>query len=258
MPNPACGIETALLASFVLSSKKGKETFIVPQVSEGQVQFSISSTPPKSFQGPKKGLKRGISGVFECVSCQTVTTRDYVSQEAKAKRLGLMQTAVVVQGKNGRVYLPPNFAPLLGTIPKVDTTGLDANFSPNPRDVWCRNFGLDTPADLFTSRQLVALTTFSDLVQEARVLMLENSGGDEEYADAVATYLGMGVSRLSEICNSLCMWENTKTQVRHLFTRQAIPMLWDFAEPNVFADAAGDFGVSISNLVRALETTPAT
>jgi putative DNA methylase len=267
-PNPACGIETPLLTSFVLSSKKGKETFIVPQVSEGQVYFSISSTPPKSFQDSKKGLKRGISGVFECVSCQTVTTRDYVSQEAKAKRLGLMQTAVVVQGKNGRAYLPPNFAPLLGTIPKVDTTGLDANFSPNPRDVWCRNFGLDTPADLFTPRQLVALTTFSDLVQEAREKVLAdasvaglladgvalNDGGTgaDAYADAVVTYLGIGLSKLADASTSLTHWKPTMDQAIATFARQALPMVWDYAESNVFNGAAGDYTTTINNVARVL------
>src|ERR1035441_7197829 len=68
----------------------------------------------------------------------------------------------------------------------------------------------------------------------------------------------MGVSRLSDICNSLCPWSTSTTQVVHLFGRQAIPMLWDYAEPNIFAEAAGDFGVSITNLAKALEAVPAT
>jgi len=86
---------------------------------------------------------------------------------------------------------------------------------------------------------------------------LEDGGtGAPAYADAIATYLGMGVSRLSDICNALCRWEVSKTQVRNLFGRQAIPMVWDFAEPNVFADAAGDYAVSVGNLTKALEVTP--
>ncbi len=87
--------------------------------------------------------------------------------------------------------------------------------------------------------------------------MLSDSGGNQSYADAVVTYLGLGVGRLSDICNALCSWETSKTQVRHLFTRQAIAMLWDYGENNVFGDAAGDFGVSLGNLCRAVSNLPA-
>ena len=82
---------------------------------------------------------------------------------------------------------------------------------------------------------------------------LDDGGtGADAYADAVAVYLGIALSRLTDICNALCGWEVTKTQVRHLFTRQAIPMLWDFAENNVFGGAAGDYMVSLSNMAKAL------
>ena len=118
-----------------------------------------------------------------------------------------------------------------------------------------------------------ALTTFSDLVQETRERVkadavavglkddgkpLNESGtGAQAYADAVAVYLGIALSRLTDICNALCRWEVTKTQVRNLFGRQAIPMVWDFAENNVFGDAAGDYLVSLSNMAKALDQMPA-
>jgi putative DNA methylase len=86
---------------------------------------------------------------------------------------------------------------------------------------------------------------------------LENGGtGAMAYADAVATYLAIAVSRLSDICNALCRWEVSKTQVRNLFGRQAIPMVWDFAEPCIFGSAAGDYGVSLRSMLRVLEATP--
>jgi putative DNA methylase len=143
----------------------------------------------------------------------------------------------------------------------------------NPRDFKTPNYGLTKFSDLFTPRQLVALTTFSDLVQEAIEKVKQDAlvtglpddgvglevGGNQvtAYAQAVGVYLGMGVSRLTDICNSFCSWETSKTQVRHLFTKQAIPMLWDFGENNLFADAAGDFKVSLGNLLRVLERLPA-
>ena len=115
----------------------------------------------------------------------------------------------------------------------------------------------------------MALTTFSDLVSEAREKVLadalaagmdpdaprlaDGGTGAQAYADAVATYLGLGLSRLSDICNASCRWESSKTQVRNLFGRQAIPMVWDYAEPNVFAESAGDFGISLGNLTKVVE-----
>ena len=130
-----------------------------------------------------------------------------------------------------------------------------------------------TWGDLFTPRQLVALTTYANLVGEAIVRVqhdtkdaglpdddrsLRDGGrGATAYAEVVGLYLGLALSRLSDICNALCRWEVTKTQVRNLFGRQAIPMLWDFAENNVFGDAAGDYMVSLQNMAKALDRMPA-
>ncbi|MFO0729648.1 MAG: hypothetical protein U0231_13115 [Nitrospiraceae bacterium] len=143
----------------------------------------------------------------------------------------------------------------------------------NPRWFSPPLYGLKTYGDLFTSRQLVALTTFSDLVGQAmqqvpryalaaglpddKKPLRDGGTGVAAYAEAVGVYLGIALSRLTDICNALCRWEVTKTQVRNLFGRQAIPMLWDFAENNVFGEAAGDYTVSLGNMAKALEQMPA-
>ena len=201
-------------------------------------------------------MARLIGRARPVLACETSVALDYIRSEGKAGRIGTQLMAIVAEGQGGRVYLAPNEEHLMiaaqahpVNIPNTDLPEQALGFR-------VQLYGMTKHRDLFTPRQLVALTTFGDLVEEARTLVLEHSGGDAAYSDAVTTYLGMGVSRLSDICNALCRWENTKTQVRNLFARQAISMLWDFAEPNVFADAAGDFGVSTGNLVKALETTP--
>ncbi|MGB5234534.1 MAG: hypothetical protein WBN85_05075, partial [Candidatus Macondimonas sp.] len=81
--------------------------------------------------------------------------------------------------------------------------------------------------------------------------------GATAYAQAVGVYLAIALSRLTDICNALCRWESSKTQVRNLFGRQAIPMMWDYAENNVFAGAAGDYAISLGNMVRAMLELPA-
>ncbi|MFZ2472619.1 MAG: DUF1156 domain-containing protein [Methanothrix sp.] len=268
--NPACGALMPLLSSFILSSKKGKEAYLIPEIKGKSVSFDVSSKPPAGVVDPKIGLKRGLSGIFKCIFCGNVTTRDYVSVEGKANRIGVMQTAVVAKGRTGRIYLPADSSHL-PDIPKLDTTGLEFELSPNPRDVWCRNFGLNTPADLFTARQLVTLTTFSDLVHEGREnayldarasVDYDNLSQDEcnkrahEYADALATYLGIAVSRSANTLCSLAVWSQSREQSVNVFCRQALPMSWGFPEVNPFANAAGDFGLTTESMSECISKTP--
>ena len=108
--------------------------------------------------------------------------------------------------------------------------------------------------DIFTSRQLVALTTFSDLVQEGRERMkldaikaglLDDSQGLAEmgngataYSDAVAVYLAFAINRLSDYNSSIATWKPSGEQVMQTYKRQAIPMTWDFPESNVLGESA--------------------
>ncbi|MFP4219413.1 MAG: DUF1156 domain-containing protein [Phormidium sp.] len=270
-PNPACGCQMPLVSSFVLSSKKGKESYLDPEVIGQHIKFKVSNTAPPRFNNPKNGLKRGTSGVFECIFCGTKTKRDYVAKEAIEKGLGVVQTAVVVEGKKGREYYSPEVSPYPNNIPLVDTTGLDAELSPNPRDVWCRNFGLKTPSDLFTPRQLVALTTFSDLVSEAKdkaiqdamaaglsddnIPLINGGTGARAYGEAIATYLAFVLSKVADRGSTLGRWDPTPTQsgVINTFSRQALPMTWDYAEANPLGKASGSFMGSISWIVKVVE-----
>lgn len=272
-PNPACGVEMPLLSSFVLSSKKGKESFLIPSISKsGEVSFDVSNKPPSGYADPSKGFKRGMSGIFECICCKTVTSRNYTAEQANAVGLGSMATAVVCDTKAGRVYLPVAFVDKV-ELPDVDTAGLTIQLAPNPRDVWCRNFGLKTPADLFTKRQLVTLTTLVDLVQEIRKqVKLDaiqagyadddqplNSGGTgaDAYADAIAVYLALAVDKVTDYNSSLVAWSPTRDQLKTTFGRQALPMVWDYAETNPFAEAAGDISISVQGIARSMDGLPA-
>jgi len=131
-----------------------------------------------------------------------------------AGRMGSQMIAVVAEGKKGRVYLPPT--PEQEMIAKqAEPQWLPNQILANdPRNIWCVGYGLNTFDKLFTSRQLVTLTTFSDLVQEARERILSDASiaglvADQAYADAVATYLGMNVSKLSNRCAAVCFWDTT-------------------------------------------------
>jgi putative DNA methylase len=290
-PNPGCGAQMPLVRSFWLSTKKGHETWVEPVVNQADktVRFEVKTGPvSKSLKavidrgtGFQEDGGKKVKATFRCVCCTSGIARgNYIDDEANAGHMKAMSLAIVAEGQNRRIYVPfdhlqvraPNEAEDLVATPalrvRLPSEPCRGTFASNAQG---RVYGFKTFADYFTARQLVALVTFSELVTEAREQVQQDtvSAGSRDddiplyggvtgaaYADAVATYLGMGVSRMSDICNSLCQWENSKTQVRHIFTRQAIPMLWDFAEPNIFSETAGDFGVSLGNLVRALETTP--
>lgn len=270
-PNPAFShVHVPLAASFVLSSKPGAEAYIDPIIDGDKYSFVTKmGKPPESA---KNGTKLARGANFKCLISNTPINPEYIKAEGVAGRIGQRLMAVVVDSKKGRIFLSPS--------PEMENIAFSAKAEwrpetdlPNdPRNFWTLNYGLTKFSHLFTERQLVAINTYCDLVQEARAKVKcdavasgmsddgkgleENGRGATAYADAVAVYLGMAVSRLTDICNSLCRWENTKTQVRNLFGRQSIPMMWDFAENNVFGEAAGDYLVSLNNLAKALDVMP--
>ncbi|GHS93860.1 hypothetical protein AGMMS50276_05270 [Synergistales bacterium] len=246
-PNPACGCEMPLASSFVLSKKKGHEAYIQPIIYENTITYTVKygkSAP----EAPKTGR-----GKFKCIACGQATPSNHIHDEYKAKRGGSQLMAIVAEGKGGRLYISPNNEQV-----KIAGCGKpkwkpEAEMNQDCTDLISgRGYGFTHWHELFTNRQLTALTTFSDLVTEAQA-QVERDGGSKEYAQAVGVYLTFGVSRNTDINNALCRWEITKTQVRNLFTRQAIPMVWDYAENNVFGEAAGGYTVSLSSIIKVIE-----
>jgi len=264
-PSPAFnGAHTPLISSFWLSKKKDNFAWVEPIVEGNEFRFEVKTGKGGPSILETVNRKGGI-----CLLSGSPIPFAYIRAEGKAGRLGLRLFAVVVESPKGRVYLSPQPEHLAIANSAVPTWVPDTELPINPRDFKTPNYGIKTFGDLFTARQLVGLNTLTDLVQDVKATILsdaiasglsddglgleEGGSGAKAYADAVAVYLGMGISRLSDICNAFCRWEVTKTQVRNLFGRQAIPMIWDFAEPNIFAGNAGDFEVSLGSLAKVLE-----
>ena len=271
-PNPAFShVHVPLASSFILSSKAGAEAYVEPVIDGDKYSFSMKKgKPPESA---KSGTKLARGANFRCLLSNTPINPDYIKSEGVAGRIGQRLMAVVVDSKQGRIFLSPTTSMEEIAFSAVASWRPETNLPNDPRNFWTLSYGLTKFSHLFTERQLVAINTYCDLVQEARNKIKADAlragihddgrgldeGGDgaTAYADAVSIYLGMAVSRLTDICNSLCRWESSKTQVRNLFGRQSIPMMWDFAENNVFGEAAGDYLVSLNNLAKALDVMPA-
>jgi putative DNA methylase len=248
-PNPAAkGAHVPLVRSFWLSTKEGKKVWVEPLVDQNTMSYRFEVRAGNGE--PHAGTVSRNGGV--CLLTGSPMPLEYIRAEGKAGRLSARLMAIVADRNGKRIYLPPSpehEQVVQGSqpqdVPDTDLPGQALGFR-------IQNYGMTKHRHLFTNRQLVALTTFCDLVGEAR-LKAYGDCGDQVYADAVATYLGFAVSKLSDTCNSLVSWKPSMTQVIHLFTRQAIAFVWDYAEPNIFSDSAGDFGITLGNVLRIFD-----
>lgn len=272
-PNPACGIEMPLARSWWLGKKKGKEAYVVPTVvrdashSSGQrVAFEIGHGKAHAPTVANDGTV-GRTGAT-CLACQAAVDLKYVRAEGRAGRLGSQLMAVVAEGNRQRVYLPPSSQQVHSAEVARPLDVPDAGIPPQAPSFRVQAYGMTRWADLFTNRQLTALATLSDLVGEAREQVLKDAlasgmpegdrleaGGTDAaaYSDALATYLALGVSRTTDLMNSIVTWSSSRDQARNLFARQAIPMAWDFVEVSPFAGAAGDLSVALDTMSKAMK-----
>lgn len=269
-PNPACGCEMPLASSFVLSKKKGKEAWVKPIPDGKRVRFEVQSGKcPKEYESYKTG--RGAT--FKCPCCGEVTLDEYVKQEGKNNRIGSQLMAIAAEGKRGRIYCSPNEEHILTAQVEKPQDGPAGMLPGNPRWFSPPAFGMDHYEDLFTPRQLTALTTFSALIAEAQQkaeadavaagmaddhLPLRNGGqGARAYGEAVGVYLAFVIDRLADRGSSICSWDSAREGLRNTFGRQAIPMVWDYAEANPFSNSSGCFDNMVEWVTKCILEFPA-
>jgi putative DNA methylase len=279
-PNPAFShADVPLASTFMLSTKAGKEVYVEPVIGDGGYRFTVKVGKPKDPEAAKNGT-RISQGSFRCLLSNSPFRYSYIDDEANAGRMGARLMAIVAEGVRGRVYLPPT-----AEMEAIARTA-QPTWKPDApcRGTWASNaqgrrYGFRTFGDYFTPRQLVALTTFCDLVQEARERVQHDayaaglpdpSTGSEQagrpscdsgtdaptYADAVAVYLAFAVSKMTNTGSSIASWMSDRGAFRETFARQGIPMVWDFAEANTFADLGGSFAIAIDKGAMTIDSFP--
>lgn len=235
-PNPACGCEMPLASSFVLSKKKGSETFIRPVIKGNTIGYTVEQGK-NAPQAPK--ASRGAN--FTCIKCSENATGAYVRDEAKGGRMSASLMAIVAEGERGRLYLSPTEEHAQTAMQAEPGWKPDQLVTTPCHDIdRLPMYGMPTWGDAFTNRQLVALTTFSELVAEVQAQVVAD-GGSEEYGQAVGVYLSFIISKLADRGSSICSWDSSRDGLRNTFGRQAIPMVWDYAEGNPFSNSSGCF-----------------
>jgi putative DNA methylase len=269
-PNPAFAkVDVPLASTFMLSTKVGKEAYVEPVIEGGSYRFTVKLGKPKDAEKAKSGTKLSRGANFECLMSGTPMAGDYIKSEGKAGRMGARLMAIVAEAKRGRVYLAPTpeheaaaHEAKPGWKPEVTISGSTQYLGVKP-------YGMERFDQLFTDRQLAALTIFSDLVGEAIQQVRSNAiqaglsddlkglrdggNGATAYAEALGVYLTFGVSKATDRNTSLCVWEQKMDRLRGTFGRHALPMVWDYAETNPLASAGGNIYGTMHSLCEVLD-----
>lgn len=271
-PNPAFAqVEVPLASTFVLSTREGNEAYVEPVLDGDKYRFTVKVGKPKNAEIVKNGTKLSRAN-FQCLMSGVPISGDYIKSEGKAGQMGTRLMAIVADGDHGRVYLSPT--EMMENIARSAKPEWKPELviSGSTQYIGVFLYGMDQFSQLFTDRQLVALSTFSDLVQEARERVKQDAlaaglspddkslafggRGAIAYAEAVAIFLGFATDRGADYWSSLAIWAGDF--IAHTFGRQALPMTWDFAEGNPMSDSTGSWVGAVEWIVHVVERLPAT
>lgn len=266
-PNPACGCAMPLVRSFELSKKKGKEAWIQPHCADGKVSFEVHYGGKAKTGGTVN--RRGAV----CLCCGTPVPFDYIRECGRAGTMSAQMMAVVADGKDGRLYWSPDATQSYAAQCPVPDNCPETYLPKQALGFRVQVYGMDMHKKLFTPRQLTALTTFSELVAEAQnkatedalaagmaddgVALADGGSGALAYGQAVGVYLAFVVDKLTDYHSSICSWHVSGEKMRNTFGRQAIPMVWDYAEGNLFCSSSGSFDNMLEWVFKCLQELPA-
>jgi putative DNA methylase len=270
-PNPVFShVAVPLANTFTLSTKKGREAYVEPVVDGGGYRFEVRLGVPS--EQAKKGTSLGKQKGFRCVMSDVPIDYELIRERARTGRMGQRLMAIVAKGPKGKVYLSPTLDQERVALAAVPRWKPDLQLPDQALGFRVQLYGMQMYSDLFTSRQLLSLTTLCDLVEEVREkvasdalqmgmasdeISLEKQGrGARAYADAVCLYLALATSKWADLSNTICSWNTTNQNISHLFARQAIPMNWDYAELSPFG-SMGSWYSSVESGMEAMVSLPA-
>ncbi len=268
-PDPAFhDVDVPLVTSFALSTKSGKEAWVEPIIHDDRTGYRFEVRLGPVPESAKSGTKSARGANFVCLLSNSAIQPSYIKGEGQSGRIGDRLLAIVCEGARGRIYLDPTDEQEEVARCAAPTWRPELSLPDDPRNFWTKDYGLTTYGDLFTPRQLLALTTFSDLLDDVRGVvrrdavaaglpddssgLADGGNGARAYTEAVAVYLAFLISQLSNSESSICRWEPGNQQVHGVFSRQAIPMVWSFAETNPLSTSTGSFSNLLERQVKGM------
>ena len=273
--SPSCGAEIPLMRQFWLAKKTKKKVALYPYVEDGRVEFKIVGDGyepmPDDFDPTNGTVSRAVAVCPVCGSAveAKMTRKLFQDGSAGQQMVALVTHKPGTTGKRYRVATDADLAVfqsaeayLAGKREKLTLEwGMDAvPDEPTPegkgsgaeRAFSVRNYGMNTWGDLFNARQKLALITFVEQVKAVYQKMVAE-GVDEECVKAVVSYLALGVDMTAAFGNTLARWENSSEAIKQLYSRQALPMLWDYAEVNSFSGSSGSFETGWKYYLKVIE-----
>ena len=265
-PDPSWKGHVPLLKSGLLRNKPGKPVVWVEPIVDRNTQ--TVSYKVREGGAPSGGTKERGGGV--CLATGTAISPDYIREQSLGGLMGEDCIGVVVEVDKGRMYVDPNENPVAEPLWKPEQP-----MNRKARDlVSGRGYGFCVWGDLFTDRQLVALTTFSDLLVDLRqvvkgdglkqyatddrIRLRDGGAGLTSYVDTIITYLSLVLGKCLDYWSAFCSWHNGKEIVRNTFSRQAIPMVWDYAEVNPFSSSTGNWIGQVKWVAKVISNCPDT
>ena len=251
-PNPACGMNMPLMRTFQLSKKRGNEHWTRPIIDQEMKTIKwIVQDNPNGVPSTGTVNRNGAT----CLGCGGAVKLTYVREQARAGRMGEVMTGIVAEGIRKRLFLSPTDEHIQAALNANPTWQPSQTITKTPK-VSALTYGMTHWHQLFTERQLTTLTTFSDLLTEVDKQAIKD-GADVEYANAIRTYLALMIGKIADNGCSFASWHNGRDTIRSVFARQAIAMVWDFAESNPFSDSTGNWMSHIEWIAKVVERLPA-
>ena len=251
-PNPACGVAMPLMHTFQLSTKEGNQHWTKPTTNHlnKTVTFTVQD---HSNEVPKTGTV-GNKGAT-CVSCNSAMTLADVSSQAQAGNMGTQMTAVVAEAHQRRLFLSTSDEHIQAPADAEPTWRPSGNLPERALGFSVQRYGFTEWSQLFSERQLTALSTFSALLTDI-VAMAKQDGANDEYAEAIRTYIALAIGRLVNANSTFARWQGTGDKVAGPFDMATLSMLWDFAESNPFCASTQNWMAQIEWVSKVLERLP--
>lgn len=268
-PDPSWHGQVPLVASWVLFKKPGKPTiWVEPSIDRENHRITYHIR-----RGGEPKLKRTVDrGGGICIATGASMPFSYLRPEFQMGRIGQALMAVVAEGRDGRVYIDPESGSEEAAYVVPPSETISGKIFDMPGCTNVVRYGMERWEDLYTPRQLITLTTFSDLLKSVHSMveadakmagfptdslrLAQGGSGSTAYADAVVTYLALAIGKAANLWSSVATWMNDRGAFREVFARQAIPMTWDFAEANPFSGRGGGWDLFVDKVQMAISHFP--
>lgn len=268
---PGCGAEVPLIKSLWLGKKPHNAWAL--KVTPSKQAKSVVVDVVRGVKAADVGLGTSRRGAAVCPCCSYTTPATSVRTQLSklhggASHSRLLCVVTKVAGEKGRIYRLPTAVDLDAVdrakerLQEVLESSGDLPFSVLPEEPLppqgtlgfrVQLYGIKRWRDLFHPRQLLMLSRLSEKVREVRD-HIARAGGDVDLADAVQTLLALNVDKMADYSSSLASWSSPASQetVRGTFSRQALAMVWDFAEAYPFASSSGGWSHNLEFLLSPL------